>query len=112
MTMKAAILSAFGSPLTIETVPHAALGRLLAAELHAGETVLVSGATGNFGSAAVAVALAMGAACVVAPGRNEKVLKDLARRFGERVRTVKLSGNENDDREMMERAAPRPNDFV
>ena len=55
-----------------------------------GETVLVSGATGNFGSAAVAVALAMGAACVVAPGRNEAVLKDLTRRFGDRVRTVTL----------------------
>ena len=53
-------------------------GGFLAANLQAGETVLVSGATGNFGSAAVAVALAMGAACVVAPGRNEKVLADLA----------------------------------
>ena len=52
-------------------------GGFLAAELQAGETVLVNGATGNFGSAAVAVALAMGAACVVAPGRNETVLADL-----------------------------------
>src|SRR4030088_520963 len=112
MTMKAAILSAFGSPLTIETVPHAALGRLLAANLQAGETVLVSGATGNFGSAAVAVALAMGAACVVAPGRNEKALKDLVRRFGERVRTVKLSGNEDEDRERMKQAAPGGIDCV
>jgi alcohol dehydrogenase len=40
----------------------------------AGETVLVSGATGHFGSAAMAVALAMGAACVVAAGRNRQVL--------------------------------------
>src|ERR1700676_400145 len=54
----------------------------------------------------------MGAACVVAPGRNEKVLKDLSGRFGDRVRTVKLSGNENDDREMMKRAAPGPIDCV
>jgi NADPH:quinone reductase-like Zn-dependent oxidoreductase len=67
-------------------------GGFLAAKLQAGETVLVSGATGNFGSAAVAVALAMGAACVIAPGRNEKVLEDLARRFGDRLRPVKLSG--------------------
>ena len=72
----------------------------------------MSGATGNFGSAAVAVALAMGAACVVAPGRNERVLKDLSRRFGERVRTVTLSGNEDDDRERMKRAAPGPIDCV
>jgi alcohol dehydrogenase len=87
-------------------------GGFLAANLQAGETVLVSGATGNFGSAAVAVALAMGAACVIAPGRNEKALADLTRRFGDRVRTVKLSGSENDDRERMQRAAPGPIDCV
>ncbi len=63
-------------------------GGFLAAKLQPGETVLVSGATGNFGSAAVAVALAMGAACVVTPGRNETILADLVRRFGERVRPV------------------------
>ena len=52
-------------------------GGFLAANLQAGETVLVSGATGNVGSAAVAVALAMGAACVIAPGRNEPVLEPI-----------------------------------
>jgi NADPH:quinone reductase-like Zn-dependent oxidoreductase len=83
-------------------------GGFLAANLQPGETVLVSGATGNFGSAAVAVALAMGAARVVAPGRNEKILADLVRRLGARVRPVKLSGNENDDREQMKRAAQGP----
>jgi NADPH:quinone reductase-like Zn-dependent oxidoreductase len=87
-------------------------GGFLAANLQPGETVLVSGATGNFGSAAVAVALAMGAARVVAPGRNEKILADLVRRFGARVRPVKLSGNENDDREQMKRAAQGPIDCV
>jgi alcohol dehydrogenase len=87
-------------------------GGFLAANLQAGETVLVSGATGNFGSAAVAVALAMGAACVIAPGRNEHVLADLARRFGERLRPVKLSGNEDDDRARMQQAAPGPIDCV
>ncbi|MGV7216698.1 zinc-binding dehydrogenase [Bradyrhizobium sp. UFLA05-112] len=80
-------------------------GGFLAAKLQPGETVLVSGATGNFGSAAVAVALAMGAASVVAPGRNETILADLVRRFGPRVRPLKLSGNESDDREQMKRAA-------
>ena len=87
-------------------------GGFLAAKLQPGETVLVSGATGNFGSCAVAVALAMGAACVVAPGRNAAVLADLERRFGSRVRTVTLSGNEEDDRERMKRAAPFPIDCV
>jgi alcohol dehydrogenase len=87
-------------------------GGLLAANLQAGETVLVSGATGNFGSAAVAVALAMGAGCVVATGRNENVLADLSRRFGSRVRTVKLSGHEDEDRERMKQTAPGPIDCV
>jgi len=87
-------------------------GGFLAANLQPGETVLVSGATGNFGSAAVSVALAMGAACVVAPGRNEEILADLVRRFGSRVKPVRLTGNEDDDREAMKRAAPGPIDCV
>jgi alcohol dehydrogenase len=87
-------------------------GGLLAANLQAGETILISGATGNFGSAAVAVALAMGAGCVVATGRNEKVLADLAHRFGPRLRTVKLTGDEEGDQERMRQTAPGPIDCV
>jgi len=87
-------------------------GGFLAANLRPGEIVLVSGATGNFGSAAVSVALAMGAACVVAPGRNETILADLVRRFGDRVTPVKLTGKEDDDRESMKRAVPGPIDCV
>ncbi|WP_426442616.1 alcohol dehydrogenase catalytic domain-containing protein [Bradyrhizobium genosp. P] len=87
-------------------------GGFLAARLQAGETVLLSGATGHFGSAAVAVALAMGAACVVAPGRNEAVLADLVRRFGPRVRPIRLSGNEDGDRQRMREAAGVPIDLV
>ncbi|WP_326566269.1 zinc-binding dehydrogenase [Amycolatopsis rhabdoformis] len=65
-------------------------GGLLAGGLAAGETVLVSGATGNLGSCAVAVALAMGAGRVVAVGRNHAVLDLLVRRFGARVEPVSL----------------------
>jgi len=54
----------------------------------------------------------MGAACVVAPGRNETILADLVRRFGARVKPVKLTGNEDDDRESMKRAASGPVDCV
>ena len=93
--------------LNVLLVPY---GGLLAANLQAGETVLISGATGNFGSAGVAVALAMGAGCVVAPGRNEAMLEDLERRFGGRVRTVKLAGDEEVDQERMRHAAPGPID--
>jgi alcohol dehydrogenase len=95
--------------LNVLLVPY---GGLLAGNLQAGETVLISGATGNFGSAAVAVALAMGAGCVVAPGRNEEMLEDLERRFGGRVKTVKLSGDEEADRESMREAAPGQIDCV
>lgn len=87
-------------------------GGFLAADLQPGETVLVSGATGNFGSAAVAVALAMGVESVVTPGRNQQALDDLARRFGNRVRPVKLTGEEDVDREAMKKAAPGPIDCV
>jgi alcohol dehydrogenase len=97
------------SALGILLVPY---GGLLAADLQAGETVLVSGATGNFGSAGVAVALAMGAACVVCPGRNEAVLADLESRFGERIRTVVLTGNGDADRIAMQAAAPDAIDVV
>jgi len=95
--------------LGLALVPY---GGFLAAGLRAGETVLVSGATGNFGSAAVAVALAMGAGCVVAPGRNVQVLEDLARRFGTRLRPVRLTGVEAQDRDRMRDAAPGPIDCV
>jgi NADPH:quinone reductase-like Zn-dependent oxidoreductase len=87
-------------------------GGWVAAKLQPGESVLVSGATGNFGSAAVAVALAMGAPWVVAPGRNDAILADLVRRFGKRVLPVKLTGNEADDRQRMLAAAPGPIDCV
>jgi alcohol dehydrogenase len=89
-----------------------AYGGLLAMDFRPGETLLVSGATGNFGSATVALALAMGARCVVAPGRNTAVLDDLRRRFGQRVVPVRLSGDGAADTDTMKRAAPGPIDAV
>jgi len=89
-----------------------AYGGLLAMEFRPGETLLVSGATGNFGSATVALALAMGARCVVAPGRNVTVLDDLRRRFGERLMPVRLTGDGAADTEAMRKAAPGPIDAV
>jgi len=87
-------------------------GGLLAAEFQAGDTLLLHGATGSFGSAGVAVAIAMGARCVVAAGRNEKALDDLVRRFGDRVRPVALRGNPEADQAAMRAAAPCPIDCV
>jgi NADPH:quinone reductase-like Zn-dependent oxidoreductase len=48
------------------------------ARLHAGETVLVNGATGTAGRLAVQIAKHLGAAKVIATGRNPEALKSLA----------------------------------
>ncbi|MGP3769980.1 alcohol dehydrogenase catalytic domain-containing protein [Streptomyces sp. SDT5-1] len=97
------------SSLGVYVIPY---GGLLAGRLEAGETLLVGGATGNLGSAAVATALAMGAARVVAPGRNRAALDLLADRFGDRVRPVELTGDETVDRAAMTAAASGPIDMV
>ncbi|MGX1849456.1 alcohol dehydrogenase catalytic domain-containing protein [Streptomyces sp. NPDC055299] len=95
--------------LTVHTISY---GGLLAGGLAAGETLLVSGATGNLGSSAVAVALAMGAGRVVAPGRNKDALDLLADRFGPRLRPVPLTGDEATDRAAVSTAADGPIDMV
>jgi len=95
--------------LAVPLVPY---GGLLAAGLQAGETLLVSGATGNFGSAAVAVGLAMGAARVVAVGRNTEVLAGLERRFGPRCRSVALTGDAETDTAAMRSASGGGADVV
>lgn len=89
-----------------------AYGGLLAMDFRPGETLLVSGATGNFGSATVALGLAMGARCVVAPGRNAAVLDDLRSRFGDRVVPVRLIGDGQADTAAMRAAAPGPIDAM
>ena len=87
-------------------------GGLLAGGMLAGETLVVSGATGGFGSACVAVALAMGAGKVVATGRNGRALEGLARRLGPRVRIAPMTGVEADDRRMISERADGPIDLV
>lgn len=87
-------------------------GGLLSVGLSAGETVVVNGATGSFGSAAVAVALAMGAARVVATGRNSAVLEALVREFGSRVRVARVVGDQTTDMSTIQAAADQPIDVV
>lgn len=100
--IEAAEVGPLAVAMTTMLVPY---GGWLAAGLRAGETVLVSGATGHYGSAAVAVALAMGAAQVVAPGRNQAVLAELVRRHGPRVVPITLTGNPATDTARMQQAA-------
>ena len=95
--------------LSLCLVPY---GGFLDGGLQPGGTVVISGATGAYGGAAVAVAVAMGAGRVIAPGRNRAALADLERRFGRRVRAVVLSGNEDEDRAAMQAAAEGPVDLV
>jgi len=68
-------------------------GGLLRGRLAGGETVIVTGASGSYGSAATLVALAMGAAKVIAAGRNTKALDRLASAGGARVKVVALTGD-------------------
>ncbi|RYP49405.1 hypothetical protein DL769_011075 [Monosporascus sp. CRB-8-3] len=71
-------------------------GGLRDVNLSAGETVLISPATGGFGGAAVHVALAMGAR-VIAMGRNETILAELKALAPSRIETVTISGSEEAD---------------
>jgi alcohol dehydrogenase len=84
----------------IEAAQLAAIGRciipfggLLRGRLAAGETLVVNGATGAYGTAAVLLGVAMGAARVIAAGRNSAALEAVARASGPRVSTVTLAGD-------------------
>jgi alcohol dehydrogenase len=68
-------------------------GGLLRGRLAAGETLIVTGATGAYGGAAVLLAIAMGAGRVVAAGRNAAALDAVARAGGSRVVPVALTGD-------------------
>jgi alcohol dehydrogenase len=87
-------------------------GGLLAVDFRPGEVLAVSGATGYFGGAAVMLALALGAAGVVALGRNAEALAALERRFGPRVRGVAATGEEAEDVRRIKAAAPGPIDVA
>jgi alcohol dehydrogenase len=72
-------------------VPFGGLQRL---ELGGGQTVIINGASGYFGSGAVLLALAMGAGRVVAVGRKREALEQLAGTLGSRVIPAVVSGDD------------------
>ena len=80
-------------------------GGLVRGQLAAGETVLVNGATGAYGSAAVLIARAMGAGRVVAAGRNTEKLAAIAELGGKAVKPVALTGDTKVDVEALRDAA-------
>jgi alcohol dehydrogenase len=78
-------------------------GGLLRGRLEPGETVVINGATGAYGTAGVHVALAMGAARVIAAGRDQQALARLDEL--ERVRAVRLTGDVAADADALRAAA-------
>jgi alcohol dehydrogenase len=68
-------------------------GGLQAIALTAGETLIVNGASGNFGSAAVLLGVALGCARVIAAGRDAGALAGVVRKAGSRACAVALSGD-------------------
>jgi NADPH:quinone reductase-like Zn-dependent oxidoreductase len=79
-------------------------GGLLRGRLMAGETLVVSGASGAYGTAAVMVSLAMGAARVVALGRHAAALGALAELAPGRVATVAATGDSATDTDAIREA--------
>lgn len=82
-------------------------GGLLSAELKPAETVIIGGATGNFGAHAVLVALAMGASRVVPTGRNAGILETLKKLAPKRVFPAALTGEIEPDTRAITSAATR-----
>jgi alcohol dehydrogenase len=68
-------------------------GGLLRGRLAAGEMLVVNGATGAYGTAAVLLGIAMGAGRVIAAGRNRTALEAVSRVGGQRVSSVALTGD-------------------
>jgi alcohol dehydrogenase len=79
-------------------------GGLLRGRLAAGETLVVNGATGAYGTAAVLLGVAMGAARVVAAGRNAAALEALVKAAGPRVVAVQFTGDVAADSEKLREA--------
>jgi alcohol dehydrogenase len=68
-------------------------GGLQRSGLRGGDTIIINGATGYFGSGAVMLAVAMGAGRVVAVGRKQAALQRLRDAFGPRVLPVVVNGD-------------------
>src|SRR5579864_2635866 len=80
-------------------------GGLQRTGLRGGQTVIINGATGYFGSGAVMLAVAMGAGRVVAVGRKQAALEQLREAFGPRVIPAAVTGDPATDLPVIRRAA-------
>jgi alcohol dehydrogenase len=80
-------------------------GGLQRSGLRGGDTIIINGATGYFGSGAVMLAVAMGAGRVVAVGRNATALASLRAAFGPRMVAAVVSGEPDKDLAIIRNAA-------
>ena len=80
------------------------LGGLLRGDLRPGQTLIVNGATGYFGTGAVITGLSLGARRIVALGRNTRVLDRLAALGSGRIICVGLTGEAGRDNEAVQNA--------
>lgn len=80
-------------------------GGLLRGRLSVGETLIVNGATGAFGTAAVLLGVALGAGRVIAAGRNRAALESVVRAVGPRVTPVVLQSDVQADARALREAA-------
>ncbi|CAH0045804.1 unnamed protein product [Clonostachys solani] len=81
-------------------------GGLADIDLKAGETAIIAPATGRYGSAAVHLALALGAR-VIAIGRNRTILQQLATIHPQRLSAIPITGDVDADTQAL-RAATGP----
>jgi D-arabinose 1-dehydrogenase-like Zn-dependent alcohol dehydrogenase len=79
-------------------------GGLADIDVKAGQTIIIAPATGRYGSAAVHVALAMGAR-VIAVGRNQTILSDLDS-LNPRITGVAMTGDLEADKTALRAAVP------
>jgi len=80
-------------------------GGLQRTGLRGGQTIIINGATGYFGSGAVMLAVAMGAGRVVAVGRKQAALEQLREAFGPRVIPAVATGDPATDLPVIRKAA-------
>lgn len=80
-------------------------GGLQRTGLRGGDTIIINGATGYFGSGAVMLAVALGAGRVVAVGRKREALEGLRDAFGSRVIPAVVSGDAAKDPAIIRHAA-------
>jgi alcohol dehydrogenase len=80
-------------------------GGLQRTGLAGGQTILINGATGYFGSGAVMLAASMGAGRVVAVGRKREALENLRDVFGPRVVPAVVTGDADKDLDIIRKAA-------